>query len=85
MQIRIKTNESLLVSNGWEVMSKYYIYTAYRKKVNNKLTLNVHYNEVRCKITHLDCVSVKTRGDDCVCLKDMEVALEELKKLEIEE
>jgi hypothetical protein len=75
MEIRIKTNESLLVSNGWEVMSKYSIYTTYIKRINDELLLVVQYDEARCKITHLDNIGV--------CLKDMEVALDELKKLEI--
>ena len=88
MDIRIKTNESILLSNGWMVMSKHYIYTTYRKRINSKLLLEVQYDEVLCKITHLDSICVKftskPRDDVYVCLNDMEVALEELKKLEEE-
>lgn len=87
MEIRIKTNESLLLSNGWKVMSKYSVYTTYRKRINNKLLLDVQYDGARCKITRLDDIGVKfalKRHDSAyVCLKDMEVALKELKKLEM--
>ena len=88
MEIIIPTNEFILLSNGWYKANSYHYYATYKKWVGNML-LEVEYdgiNERTCDYSIMKCAfEDKTKDDIFIYLKDMEVALEELKKLEIEE
>ena len=85
MEIRIKTNEAVIMSNGWKPKIAYQDGAIYEKWVNNKL-LEVDYDdEEKCisnwDISQIKC-SMKDPESEYVHLEDMPALLEELKKLE---
>lgn len=86
MEIKIKTNEAVIMSNGWELKLAYGDGAIYKKWVNNKL-LEVDYDdEKKCinewGITSIR-ISMKDPESEYVHLEDMPAFLEELKKLEV--
>lgn len=87
MEIRIKTNKERLKQCGWE--QPYGREATYRKGINGDKCLEVGYYNghiVECDILiNWGEWDFTNPSDDHVCLKDMEILLEELKKLEIEE
>ena len=86
MQIRIKTNEAVIMSNGWEPKFLYHDGVTYEKWVDNKL-LEVNYDDEEKCISNWDIFpnkfSMKDPKSAYVRLEDMPALLEELKKLEI--
>lgn len=85
MEIKIKTNEAVIMSNGWELKLAYCDGAIYKKWVNNKL-LEVIYDDEKKRINDWDITSIKFSTKDpeseYVHLEDMPAFLEELKKLE---
>jgi hypothetical protein len=86
MEIRIKTNEAVIMSNGWEPKFAYHDGATYEKWVDNKL-LEVDYDDEEKCISNWDISQIKGSMKDpesaYVRLEDMPALLEELKKLEV--
>jgi hypothetical protein len=86
MEIRIKTNEAVIISNGWKPKFAYRDGAIYGKMVNNKL-LEVDYDDEEKCINNWDISQIKGSMKDSesgyVHLEDMPAFLEELKKLEV--
>lgn len=82
MQIRIKTNESLLELNGWELLRKFKDGATYRKWISNDLVVVVEYY-FNDKEKYIWSYSVSNPYTDFLYLKDISITLEELKKLEV--
>lgn len=82
MEIRIKTNESLLVSNGWALLSKFNNGATYRKWVTNALVVVVEYY-FNDKEKYIWSYRVSNPYTDLLYLKDISIILDELKKLEV--
>lgn len=88
MEIKIKTNESVIMSNGWELKLAYCDGAIYKKWVNNKLLEVIYDDEEKC-ISNWDIASIKFSMKDpeseYVHLEDVPALLEELKKLEVKD